>query len=581
MPFLLALLACSSLPLDSGVTLPWSDDIVPPDEATRPPPELTLTVPPTLLPGATERIEVRGAAPDETVYLASSTGVGDGPCHAGLGGRCLGISAPVVQLQTSAADADGLAVFDVFVPERLESGFEIATQAILVRGFSGSDTVMSEAALMVVAEVDSGVLDTGPAECQYDTGVGAAEPVVGADRMWSLTREFDQPVTEAAFAYDHHHAKVDVQADGTFLVAWDEGDWPYARVKASLFESDGSFRLNDFYVGFLGWYAPGRPDIAPRSDGGWLLTYGAGGAVGYAGSTEIWLAHFDERGLEVNRAGPVNEATGTAEFQGMPDIALDGDGSSFTLMFMYADEDRIPRGRYYTRRFDEDLTPISEERLVAVSPLDASPPDAAGVGDGVAVSWSERRPDCEADEMASILVQRLDGGGFDIGEPLRVDQSGLSLPPSRPAIAGTPTGRFAMAWRGQDELREGVGARLRIFDPVGRPLGPATVLEAERSEEANRPVLEMTGDILVAAWEESFFLHDRDVFMQAFDVTTGEAITEPVRVNFERTFSQERPDVAIRDRGDGTYEVFVTYERMDEPAPAMRYVHVSRWLLSP
>jgi hypothetical protein len=567
------LLACFRLSTPTpDLALPWDSTEVDADAVVRPPPTLTLYAPDELPRGRTSPIQVEGAAADETVYLIASSALGAGPCHRGLGGHCLGITGPIKHVQSMAADGSGVASFDMVVPPRLSAGMEIATQAFIVRGFMGADTVSSEPDLMVVT-TDTGAVDTAAEDCRYDTATPPDELPGDPDPTWTLTREFDIPASDALLVYDHHHATVGTSADGSFMVAWDEGDAPIARVKATLFDASGEPILNDFFVGYLGDYVPGRPDIAAQVGGGWFIAYST--------ATEVWSVGYDALGVEIERVGPVNTADGTAEFQGMPDIAMDGDGSGFTIMYMFGDEDVEPMGRYYLRRYRADLTPLTDERLVAVSTLDPSPPDAAPVGDGVALVWSERTADCTGDLLATILVQRLDGAGEPLGEPFRVDQGGLTEPPSRPAIAGTAAGWYAVAWRGQDPEREGVGARMRVFDPAGRPMGPERALLAEDGSAGNRPVVDIAGSVLAVAWEEDTFLHDRDVFLQAYDVTTGVPLTEPVRVNFERTFPQQRPDLAIRERDDGTYEVFVSYERMDEPAPSMRTVQISRWHLTP
>ena len=210
---------------------------------------------------------VEGAAADETVYLIASSALGEGPCHRGLGGHCLGITGPIKHVQSTAADAGGTAMFDVIVPNHLYADMEIATQAFIVRGFMGADTVSSEPDLMVVT-TDTGSVDTASEECRFDTATPSGEGPEDPAPTWSLTRDFDIPASEALLVYDHHHATVEAKADGSFMVAWDEGDAPLARVKATLFNSLGEPILNDFFVGYLGDYVPGRPDIAAQPGGG-------------------------------------------------------------------------------------------------------------------------------------------------------------------------------------------------------------------------------------------------------------------------------------------------------------------------
>jgi len=71
--------------------------------------------------GRTLTIQVDGAASGALVLIAGSLeGAGAGACPAGLGGACLGIEGPLVELGRATADASGRAVVAIPVPAAME-----------------------------------------------------------------------------------------------------------------------------------------------------------------------------------------------------------------------------------------------------------------------------------------------------------------------------------------------------------------------------------------------------------------------------------------------------------------------------
>ncbi len=367
---LLLLTACAPTTPSPVPAVPWDLAPVPPDRERRPAPVLTLSGPSEVILGDTADLVVTGAAADERVYLVVASGVGGGPCPAGLGGLCLEVTLPVYTVLDAFSDGSGTATFTIPLPAFAPAGTTAAVQALIVRGMSGVDTVASTPhALVAIAPP----IDTGPVACVDDTAIPPGPPDPDPASTWTLTQLDVIDASEAILPYDHHHATIAVAPDGHFAVGYDEGDVPLARVKISLFDPTGTPLVTDLILDFLYAYAPGRPDVAWSGDS-WLLSY--------SNATEVYLVELDVDGTLLDTIGPINVSVGTAEFQGMPDIALDGDGSGFSIVYMFGSDTDEPKGSYYQRRYDGTLTPLSDESLVSESPLDASPPDSAADRDG-------------------------------------------------------------------------------------------------------------------------------------------------------------------------------------------------------
>ena len=570
MPIFLALLisACSPWSM-RGVALPWSVDFVSSDLERRPPPVLTLTGSEWLVPGEPADFEVTGAAPGERVYLVAAAGMGEGPCHEGLGGLCLDLETPVHRVVHAFAEEGGAAQFELTVPSRWAPGRPLVMQAVVVRGLAGVDTGKSGTWSVSVVESWSETGDTGDRSCWLDTG-DPPDPLLAADDGLELVPSGEFAASYALLEYDHHHATIAMASSGEIMVGYDDGEPPIARVKATVFDAEDAPVSDDFFVAWLGEYAPGRPDVIPVGEHWW---------VGYSDATDVYLVEFDAAGEEVGRtAEPLNIASGTTLYQGMPDLAVFEGEERILVTYAFGDEDAELQGRYYARIVDTTMTPVSDEWMLSETPIGPSPPDAARVGDHVAITWSTRAEGCEGPGVGKVWVQRFDSEGGALGPPVRVDQGTLANPPTRPVVEGDDEGRLVVAWRAQTFERDGSGVRLRVLDSEDEPVTTEWVVGAVSPDTANRPVLSLEGSVVAIAWEEWTEETGKDVYVNVLDLDTGAWIGEPVQAHADLTGEQERPAIATRTLETGDVEVVVSYEQVD-PITDRRAVWLNRIFL--
>ena len=150
-----------------------------------------------MVPGGETTFTVYGAAPGENVFLIRSfRGIGVGPCLDVIGGSCMGISSPLEVLDSGPADAYGVAVFSLSVPATVLPGRELATQAVVVRGTDGEDSVLSSPRLdAVVAEgpilLSDGLIDFGT----VPPGCDPAAPLM-------LKNVGSEPLTVTSIVYE-------------------------------------------------------------------------------------------------------------------------------------------------------------------------------------------------------------------------------------------------------------------------------------------------------------------------------------------------------------------------------------------
>jgi len=99
-----------------------------------------------LSPGSEATWTATGAEPGERVRIfATTSGLGAGPCPAPLGGLCLDLLTPIRSLGTATADANGTASLTLALPDSFPVGETVQSQAVILRGDGGNDSIKSEA----------------------------------------------------------------------------------------------------------------------------------------------------------------------------------------------------------------------------------------------------------------------------------------------------------------------------------------------------------------------------------------------------------------------------------------------------
>lgn len=103
---------------------------------------LQLTQSP-LVSGSPATLTATGAAPGETVHFVGGLSAGPGPCPPVIGGRCIDVGAPLQLLGNALADGTGTATFVATVPAVLPPSTAVYTQAVVVAGAGGVDSLLS------------------------------------------------------------------------------------------------------------------------------------------------------------------------------------------------------------------------------------------------------------------------------------------------------------------------------------------------------------------------------------------------------------------------------------------------------
>jgi hypothetical protein len=120
-----------------------ADGLLPAEQAG--PPAFSLVVS-GMMAGQTARATAATLPPGTTVrFMATAQGTGPGPCPAPLGGTCLDVVGPLIQLGQSVVTVDGYATVTFPVPANLPSGRTLHVQAAAVNpnGPGGTSNVVT------------------------------------------------------------------------------------------------------------------------------------------------------------------------------------------------------------------------------------------------------------------------------------------------------------------------------------------------------------------------------------------------------------------------------------------------------
>ncbi|HVT61475.1 MAG TPA: hypothetical protein VHR45_24145 [Thermoanaerobaculia bacterium] len=191
--------------------------------------------------------------------------------------------------------------------------------------------------------------------------------------------------------------------------------------------------------------------------------------------------------------------------QRMPAVAGNGAGDFMTV---WEGGTALVAQGVFGRPFDPSARPRGGDFQVQQAGRSSQPPqfDAAVATDAqgnFVIAWSS-----SVDDISSILAQRFDPAGTPLGSAIEVasDPSGSPTTPSdsRPAVAGTPDGGFAVAWVSLAPPSAPAGSPPRVmlqrFDSTDATSGPRLQLSTGLAFGDRPSVCVSATGRVVAAW---------------------------------------------------------------------------------
>jgi hypothetical protein len=121
-----------------------------------------------MIPGRSATFVASGVAAGEQVWFTRGSSAGAGPCPPALGG-CLDVNNPEL-LGNAVADATGEAELTVMVPGFVQTGIDVALQAVVLGNGEKSD-VVETVLVHADARSDFSLLDENSTSPRYNTMV--------------------------------------------------------------------------------------------------------------------------------------------------------------------------------------------------------------------------------------------------------------------------------------------------------------------------------------------------------------------------------------------------------------------------
>lgn len=183
----------------------------------------------------------------------------------------------------------------------------------------------------------------------------------------------------------------------------------------------------------------------------------------------------------------------------------------------------------FARRFDLAGTPQGAEFQVnETTAYDQSDPSiAADAAGNFVVAWSSLLQD---GSFNGIFAGRFDSGGAPLAAEFRVNTTTAGSQ-NQSAVAMAPSGRFVVAWQGDDGSHSGVFAQ--PFTDTATPVGPELLVNTYTTGQEDNPSVAMdaAGDFVVA-WRASSLapFHHSGIYAQRF-AAAGQPRGGEVRVN--------------------------------------------------
>jgi hypothetical protein len=368
-------------------------------------------------------------------------------------------------------------------------------------------------------------------------------------------------VSEEDAADDQHHTTVTWGADGRVAATWQSGSGTAYDALFVLLDGEGREvlgsrgRVNDTAT------KGGKPDVEARVDG-YVVAY-------EGGTSPLFLRAINLDGEPLGAPVLAFDDATEGVFSEAPDLALFDDGSGVLVWVSIGGVHG--EGVHYVQRFAADLALVGEP--LAIKAAGRSAADIAalpGAPGGFVVTGTVK--DLASDQMQVYAVKV---GADGCRQEIRGDQ-GESDAPSRPAVAVDAQGRMALTWRSKVEAGLGEGSYGRFFEASGQARSDSFSL-ASADEDGNRSVVAFWGTLAVFAWQGIVAGDQEDAAYAIYDIESVEHVfSEDVFnvVGEEPEIDAQRPSIAIRDAGDGTATLVVTWEseQMDPTAVSARFV---------
>jgi hypothetical protein len=361
-------------------------------------------------------------------------------------------------------------------------------------------------------------------------------------------------------AYDQRHPSVGSDAQGNFVIAWQNNQGSDRGIYLRRYNSNGvpigepiKVNTSDLTVG--------GAKVAMNEAGDFVIAWGGYGAT--SDSNDIYARCYTADGTP--RGDEFRLSTYTGYNQLMPNIAIDATGDFVATWQGETFDNQVPFPivvDIYAQRYAADGTRRGHEfRVNTYTTAEQSDPQVAmdAAGD-FAITWASENQD---GQFTGVYAQRYAADGTPQGGEFRVNTT-TAYHQQAPTIAMDATGDFTIAWSSVSHLNTypfyESDVYLQRYTKAGVPQGGETLVNTTTIADETNPALAMNaaGDFVVT-WQGPEGLDQFGVFGQRY-AANGTPQGGEFHANTYTPNQQWNSSVAIDTSGD----FVVAWEGLDQ-----------------
>ena len=381
-------------------------------------------------------------------------------------------------------------------------------------------------------EFEFGVVE---AETAFTTGIEVGWhhlldlTAVGSETLANATTTGTQ--STAPFGGDN----VAMDADGNYVVVWEDNRAGNLDVYARVYNADGSARTGDLLVNTFTSNAQEYAAVAMDSDGDFVVTWSSQlqDGSGYG----VYFQRFDADGVKLGAETRVNSTTSGE--QDLSSIGIADDGS-FVVTFS---DLSLNAGDVFAQRYNSTGNALGGNFRVNTTTANTqyySSVDVDSDGDFVVV-WEANGQDGGG---WGIYGQRYDSSGVAQGSEFRVNTTTAGN--QRGATVDMAVdGSFVVAWDSAGQDGSGTGVYAQRYDASGAALGGEISVNTTTTGDQDTPSIDVANDgRFLIAWQSNGQDGNLEgTFAQEFE-SSGATIGTEFRVNTTTGGNQHYSSVA-------------------------------------
>jgi len=356
-----------------------------------------------------------------------------------------------------------------------------------------------------------------------------------------------------------HHATVDMDDQGLFLVTWNSHFANWTDIKARAFYADGQPWTKEFLVNRLviagSQYSP---DVATGGGANWVVVW-PNSETGDL--TDIYAKIYSSASHQTQIEFVVNPDQDPSVLRCRPDAAMLPNGD-FLLIWDHGASGKSLIN-YFVQMFDPAGNPLTARTQINQTPSDLPPFEATGTPDIVVqevdgqvtafASWKKWHT--TDGEWAELVGRRFDPYGMVLEDEFGISPADSGVHQGRPMVDMNGQGDILVVWQ-EFNLADGLyDIHTRKYtagtDTWGALIDPPG--NAEYEQHRAHGLLSESGGMMLG-WTRIEPANGSDnVYLMAYDDQGNELLSAPEIVNTTKNGIQRRPALGMVESGGNTH----------------------------